>query len=239
MSTNSQIDLYKTSSASPPSADNTTEAIETHTLQTPPPTTLPALSDIPGAQVIPVGHSKVIYVPTWVPDPSRLFEELRQHLLFTPERLKMFGKDITVKLRQTANYGRDYDYNKNAKPALPWPTSGPLMELKSRLESTTGGTYSQCACNLYPNGAATIGVHHDKRGPVLIASASFGAERQMGFCAKGENRFDRSLPLVTLASGSLLLFDGDFNRNYKHGIVEDKSVPGERISVTCRQFAGK
>lgn len=46
MSTNSQIDLYKTSSASPPTADKT---IEPPTLQTSPPVTPPELSDIPDA----------------------------------------------------------------------------------------------------------------------------------------------------------------------------------------------
>ncbi len=51
----------------------------------------------------------------------------------------------------------------------------------------------------------------------------------MGFCAKDEDKIARSLPIVTLASGSLLLFDSNFNRNYKHGIVVDRSVSGERI----------
>jgi alkylated DNA repair dioxygenase AlkB len=192
------------------------------------------LSDIPGAQVIRVGHSEVIYVPTWLPDPDEWFELLKT-LPWTAEEIMMYGRELCLR-RQTVNYGDHYNYNPKAKPALPWTTSRPVMELKSRLEHATGGIYTQCACNRYSDGSVIIGVHRDKRDPILIASISFGAERQMGFCARGEKQIDRSLPLVTLASGSLLLFDGEFNRSYKHGIVPDKSVKGERISVTFRQF---
>jgi hypothetical protein len=45
--------------------------------------------------------------------------------------------------------------------------------------------------------------------------------------------------MVPLASGSLLLFSDAVNDNYKHTIIEDKSVRGPRISVTFREFAAK
>ena len=37
--------------------------------------------------------------------------------------------------------------------------------------------------------------------------------------------------MVPLASGSLLLFSDIINENFKHTIIEDKSVRGQRISV--------
>jgi hypothetical protein len=60
----------------------------------------------------------------------------------------------------------------------------------------------------------------------------------MGFAPKGA-KLDKSLPMVPLASGSLLLFSDAVNENYKHTIIEDKSVRGPRISVTFREFAPK
>jgi hypothetical protein len=79
-------------------------------------------------------------------------------------------------------------------------------------------------------------LHHDKRHPLLVASISFGAVRTMGFASRG-GKLDKSLPMVPLASGSLLLFSDVINENFKHTIVEDKSVRGPRISVTFREFA--
>jgi alkylated DNA repair dioxygenase AlkB len=88
-------------------------------------------------------------------------------------------------------------------------------------------------------GSVGIGYHSDADDPVLIASISFGAVRQMGFCATHGTKLDPSLPQIALAAGSLLLFDDAFNSHYKHGIQPDASIRDPRICVTFRAFSPK
>ena len=193
-----------------------------------------SLPYIPRAKKIPVGDLFVLYVEHWLPDPEGWWSRLKD-LAWSAEEVKMYGKALKLK-RQTANYGDNYGYNPNAKPGLPWPDSGPVMDIKKMLEEVTGKAFTQCACNLYEDGKIVIGAHHDKRNPSLIASVSFGAERKMGFCEHSHNTIDKTLPLITLAPGSLVLFDSTFNSKYKHGIVEDKTISEPRISMTYRVF---
>lgn len=193
---------------------------------------------IPGSQIITVGDSAVLYIEHWLPDPEGWYARCKD-IAFSPEELQMFGKPLTLE-RQTANYGNFYDYNPKAKPAMPWPASGPIADIRKMLEEATGVSFTQCACNLYQHGGVKIGAHQDKRNPSLIASISLGAERTMGFCkivGKGKDgKIDKDLPLISLAPGSLLLFDAEFNSRYKHAIAEDKSVTEPRISLTYRAF---
>jgi alkylated DNA repair dioxygenase AlkB len=190
---------------------------------------------IEGLTSIKLGDGELLYAETWLPDAEQWFELLKTEVPWSPETVKMYGKPLVLR-RETCNYGEDYDYNVNAKPAIEW--DGPVLELKKMLEDATGRVFTQCACNLYPDGETGIGLHHDKRHPLLVASISFGAVRTMGFAPKG-GKLDKSLPMVPLASGSLLLFADVINENFKHTIVEDKSVHGPRISVTFREFATK
>jgi alkylated DNA repair dioxygenase AlkB len=189
--------------------------------------------NIEGLTSIRLGDAELLYVERWLPDSEQWFEHLKSEVPWSPESVKMYGKPLVLK-RETCNFGEDYDYNVNAKPAIEW--DGPVLELKKMLEDATGRVFTQCACNLYPDGETGIGLHHDKRHPLLVASISFGAVRTMGFAPKG-GKLDKSLPMVPLASGSLLLFADVINENFKHSIVEDKSVRGPRISVTFREFA--
>jgi alkylated DNA repair dioxygenase AlkB len=195
--------------------------------------TLPDEIKIEGMTSIKLGDSHLLYAEKWLSDADQWFERLKNEVLWSPETVMMYGKPLVLE-RQTCNFGDDYDYNVNAKPAVEW--GGPVLELKKMLEEFTGRVFTQCACNLYPDGETGIGLHHDKRHPSLVASISFGAVRTMGFAPKG-GKLDKSLPMVPLASGSLLLFTDVINENFKHTIVEDKSVRGPRISVTFREFA--
>ncbi len=188
---------------------------------------------IEGMTSIKLGSSELLYAESWLANADQWFERLKNEVPWSAETVRMYGKPLVLR-RETCNYGDDYDYNANAKPAIEW--GGPVLELKSMLERLTGRAFTQCACNLYPDGETGIGLHHDKRHPLLVASISFGAVRTMGFAPKG-GKLDKSLPMVPLAPGSLLLFSDAVNENFKHAIVGDKSVRGPRISVTFREFS--
>jgi alkylated DNA repair dioxygenase AlkB len=193
---------------------------------------VPFQASIEGMISTKLGVSDLKYAESWLSDADEWFARLRDEIPWTAETVKMYGKSLVLR-RETCNYGENYDYNVNAKPAIGW--GGPVLELKKILEKFTGRVFTQCACNLYPDGETGIGLHHDKRHPLLVASLSFGAVRTIGFAPKG-GKLDKSLPMIALAAGSLLLFTDAVNENFKHTIVEDKAVLGPRISVTFREF---
>jgi alkylated DNA repair dioxygenase AlkB len=124
-----------------------------------------------------LGDSELLYAESWLPNADGWFDRLRNDVPWSAERVMMYGKDLVLR-REICNYGADYDYNPKAKPAVEW--GGPVAELKTMLETFTGRVFTQCACNLYPDGETGIGLHHDKRHPLLVASISFGAVRAMG-----------------------------------------------------------
>jgi alkylated DNA repair dioxygenase AlkB len=141
-----------------------------------------------------LGDGEVIYVPNWLDNPDAYLGMERYD--FTPERVKMYGKSLTL-TRQTANHGLAYTYNVDAKPPTEW--SEPALEIKKRLEEATGRTFQQCANNYYPDGNIGIGLHVDKSTridgklvkPNLIASVSIGAERMMCWAKFGESKPER------------------------------------------------
>lgn len=194
-----------------------------------------ATLDIPGGKWIEVGDQAVYYVEHWLPDPEAWFEELDK-LPWSPERVKMFGKDITC-ARETIHYGEPYAFNPLSKPPFPWADAPPVDRLRQLANASTGRNFSQAALNYYHDGSVIISPHHDKKNPLVVVSISVGAVRDIGFCIHGESKIDGRLPLISLAPGSLLLFDSTFNEKYKHGIKDDKSVTEPRISATFRAFA--
>lgn len=187
--------------------------------------------------IVRVGDSAVLYLEDFILDEPRVFEQLKALPQWSPEALKMYGKDIITE-RETINFGQHYDYNPAAKPAYAWGESDAVTNLRNLLQRVLRIPMTQCALNYYPDKSAYIGLHHDKKGPEIIISLSFGSHRDMGFGFHKDTgeRPNKTLPTITLSPGSLLLFTGAFNSVYKHCITKSKRECGERISATFRAF---
>jgi alkylated DNA repair dioxygenase AlkB len=163
-------------------------------------------------------------------EATKWFERLFRETPWTAEVVTMLGKQHVLR-RQTAQFGRDYDYNPTAQAAREWT---PLMlELKALVEEATRTSFDSALCNLYPDGAARIGWHSDAGHPELIASLSLGAVRVFKFAPIGSNRAVFSMEP---AHGSLLLIPRNVNDAYKHSIAESKRCREARINVTFRKF---
>jgi alkylated DNA repair dioxygenase AlkB len=205
-----------------------------------------------------LGEGTLLYVPKFIENPDELYEESKK-LSFTPETVKMFGKISTLKKRQTVDYGVEYSYNAGAKKSIEWE---PLaLAMKQKLEESLGKVLQQCACNWYLDPEGYISAHVDKSTvlpggskkspPKTIVSLSLGAERIMALrpINAGHEGQDRNMMitlkeanacdalLIALEPGSLVIFDGVVNHAWKHAIPQsDKAKPGERISLTYREF---
>jgi hypothetical protein len=144
---------------------------------------------IEGLTSIRLGDAELLYADAWLSDADQWFERLKKEVPLSPETIKMYGKPLVLR-RETCNYGEDYDYNINAKPAIEW--AGAVLELKKMLEDATGRVFTQCACNLYPDGETGIGLHHDKRHPLLVAVDQLRSHAHNGL--RSEGRQTRQVP---------------------------------------------
>jgi alkylated DNA repair dioxygenase AlkB len=187
----------------------------------------------PDFEVLTIAPGYVLkYLPNFLPTnaATKWFERLLAGTPWTAEVVTMLGKQHVLR-RQTAQFGRDYDYNPTAQIAREWT---PLMlELKALAEQATHTTFDSALCNLYPDGAAGIGWHSDAGHPELIASLSLGAVRVFKFAPIGSNRAVFSMEP---AHGSLLLIPRNVNDAYKHCIAESKRCREPRINFTFRKF---
>lgn len=172
------------------------------------------------------------YIPEFY--PRRAADAVLEALLATdmaPEIVRMFGADVVTR-RRTAQYGVQYSYNASAKTPVPWT---PLMrEMRESVEELTG-PLDGALIQLYPDGDAGIGWHRDKGEPEIIASLSFGAEREIAFGA-GPARSCEELRRIPLQHGSLLLIPAATNNALKHRLPTVKRLTAPRASVTLRRF---
>jgi alkylated DNA repair dioxygenase AlkB len=172
------------------------------------------------------------YLASFLPpnEATKWFERLLAGTPWTAEVVTMLGKQHVLR-RQTAQFGRDYDYNPTAQAAREWT---PLMlDVKALVEQATHTTFDSALCNLYPDGAAGIGWHSDAGHPELIASLSLGAVRVFKFAPIGSNSAVFSMEP---GHGSLLLIPRKVNDAFKHSIAESKRCREPRINVTFRKF---
>ena len=166
----------------------------------------------------------------------KYFNELLHKIDWAPEKLVMFGKEITTK-RKVAFYGdslMSYTYSNKTKQALTWTPL--LMEIKELISSYTGSNYNACLLNLYHDGEEGMGWHSDDEKEIVpnssIASLSFGAERKFAI----KHKISKETQSILLENGSLLEMLGSFQKNWLHSMPKSKKIIDSRINLTFRQM---
>lgn len=106
-----------------------------------------------------------------------------------------------------------------------------LAELRERLRVEAGFDSNLVLLNRYRDGTDTMGWHRDDEPGLQarVASLSIGSPRRFLLRAPGA---PRSVAL-TLAHGSLLLFDG----RLRHALPRTRRQVGERVNLTFRRVA--
>jgi len=167
-------------------------------------------------------------------DAYHYLECLLSTIKWKNDEVVIYGKKIVTK-RKVAWYGDkpfEYTYSNTTKKALPWTSE--LLELKQSVEEETGETFNSCLLNLYHNGSEGMAWHSDdeialKRNGA-IASLSFGAERKFSFKHKKTNE---TVSLV-LQHGSLLVMQGETQKNWLHSLPATKKIDESRVNLTFR-----
>ena len=161
-------------------------------------------------------------------EADKLFSWMQTHISWQTETIRLYGKTHQVP-RLIAWVGEDgLNYQYSGKPHIGegWPPQ--LHELRSRVSVLLGDTPNYLLLNRYRDGSDGMGWHRDDESGhgVTIASLSLGATRRFLIREEGA---DRSQSL-TLANGSLLLFDG----RVRHALPKTRRPVGERINLTFR-----
>ena len=173
-------------------------------------------------------------------------------LAWQPDSLIIAGRPV-VSRRHVAWHGDApyrYRYSCTEKVALPWTSD--LLQLKELVEhslhpiapegvsrpaeqvNSPSLGFNSCLANLYHNGSEGMAWHSDNerelkpRAP--IACLSLGAERRFAL----KHRTTGQRLQIILASGSVLVMQGEMQAHWLHSIALSPKVESERISLTFR-----
>lgn len=147
-------------------------------------------------------------------------------------KVMMYDKEI-LQPRFSAWYGvkRRKDSKREALPWLP-----ELLEIKERVQLSTGISFDGVLLNLYRDGRDSVAWHSDKDTlPGLkteIASISIGEERNFDFRSKTNHKQRYS---IRLQHGALLMMKGDLQRYWEHRIAKSPAPMKPRINMTFRK----
>ena len=143
--------------------------------------------------------------------------------------------------RLTAWYGdagASYAYSGVELHPLPWTPV--LLDIKARIEKTTGSSFNSVLLNYYRDHRDSVGFHSDDEPELgerpVIASLSLGAERTFILKHKKLKGMQETPCAFAPASGSLLLMRGDTQRCWRHGVPKENRPCGPRVNLTFRKI---
>jgi alkylated DNA repair dioxygenase AlkB len=164
------------------------------------------------------------------------FARLKDETPWRQRSMRFYDKEVLQPLL-TAWYGdlgATYFYSGIRNDPLPWTDL--IIDMKSDIENMLQHRFNSVLLNYYRNGQDSIGFHCDDEPELgdrpLIASLSLGAPRTLIFKNKlGQYPNQR----VELYNNTLLVMEGDTQKNWFHGINKTKR-DGERINMTFRNI---
>jgi alkylated DNA repair dioxygenase AlkB len=191
----------------------------------------------PQTNLLPFGGEVYYYGSVFAPkESSEYYQALMNTIEWRNDEAMMFGKKIITK-RKVAWYGDtnfDYTYSKVTKQALPWTPE--LVALKARCTDLTKSPFNSCLLNLYHSGEEGMAWHSDDEKDLVdsaaIASLSFGATRKFGF----KHKETKQTVYVILEPGSVLVMQGDTQKNWLHRLPPTTKVRTPRVNLTFRSM---
>jgi alkylated DNA repair dioxygenase AlkB len=164
---------------------------------------------------------------------------LVRELAWEQRHIVLFGKRI-LQPRLIAWAGElPYRYSGQTLEARAWPEPArpTIAPLCTQVGALAGVEYNHVLINRYRDGNDSMGYHADAEpelGPdPVIATLSLGEPRRFAIKRHKGSESARSL---RLGNGSLLVMGGTCQRHYRHALLREPSVGGERLSLTFRRL---
>lgn len=182
----------------------------------------------------------ITYYPNFfnTEDSNLYLKNLLKTINWQQDTITVYGKKH-LQPRLTAFYadnGKTYKYSNIIMQ--PHTFKNDLLKIKNKIETKLKIKFTSCLANLYRNGNDGNGWHADNEKELgknpIIASVTFGAERSFQFKHKTNKLLKTKL---TLQHGSLLLMQGETQKNWLHQIPKTKKNIGKRINLTFRIIA--
>ncbi|PWN53067.1 hypothetical protein IE53DRAFT_310906 [Violaceomyces palustris] len=205
-----------------------------------------AVQGLPGAEV----YYKKDFVR---PKQAKLWlKELESLQEWYRPKLKVYGREIQQS-RQIAAFSTEdgLQLKYSGHPVIMHHPFPPLLQEISEILSSddclgSEVRFNHVMLNRYQDGSIYIGKHSDNLENKVIVTLSLGAPRSWIMERKRPQSSQKSVatndeaPKVkkrwTLENGSLLVMQGDTQRNYTHEIPKELKVKEPRISITFRQL---
>ena len=185
--------------------------------------------------VINSDEADLEYQPDFIghQDALSLYKKLVDETKWTQEIVQVYGKSHPAPRLScwVSDPTMSYSYSYSRMEPTVWTDT--LLELKTKIENSTGFTFNSVLLNYYRDGQDTTGWHSDDeielgKNPI-IASISLGAPRDFFLRHK-------SKPLkhkMTLENGSLLMMKGSTQHFWQHHVPKRANSLG-RINLTFR-----
>jgi alkylated DNA repair dioxygenase AlkB len=188
-------------------------------------------------QNLPLQGANVTYHPDFFSceEADSYFEAIQRQASWRQLPIVLFGKRV-LQPRLIAWYGErgiGYSYSGIHFEASGWLSA--LDMIRHVLREKLGHDFNAVLCNRYRDGGDSMGWHSDDElvlgAQPLIASVSLGETRQFRLRKKSDT--SRSYKL-DLAHGSVLIMEGDTQKNWQHSLPKVSGDCGERINLTFR-----
>jgi alkylated DNA repair dioxygenase AlkB len=201
------------------------------------------MADLPlpldSAQVTPARG--FVYYPNFleVDRAGRLLDLFWSELGWQHQTIRLYGQLVKQPRLSCwyADEGTQYSYSGLNLTSLPWHPA--LSNLKYELENKLNTCFNSVLANAYRDGGDSMGWHSDDETELgkipCIASVSLGE------CRRFLIRSNRSGPSqrMNLDHGSLLVMQGDSQRDYKHALPKSRRLMDLRINLTFRMVYNK
>lgn len=189
------------------------------------------------SQALPLVDAHIMYKPCFLSkaEADDYFQYFLAAVPWQQDYIRIFGK-THPQPRLTALYGNNgKPYAYSGIQMQPHAFSDMLLQLKYKLESELGTSFTSCLLNLYRDGRDSNGWHADNETALgsnpTIASLSLGQERY--FHLKHRSRKELKHKMM-LEHGSLLMMQGATQEHWLHSIPKTTRKIGPRINLTFR-----
>jgi alkylated DNA repair dioxygenase AlkB len=185
---------------------------------------------------LPIADGGLRYAGCFLPaeQADGLLQALISGVPWQQAEIRLFGRKVLTPRLSCWMGDADAVYRYSNTTFAPEPWLDCILALKHQVEAAAGTQFNSVLLNYYRSGQDAMGWHSDDEpelGPQPeIASLSLGGVRR--FLLREKNGGPSSA--IELAHGSLLLMQGDTQKNYRHSLPRTAAAVAARINLTFR-----
>ena len=186
--------------------------------------------------LIDTGRSRLLVIKNFTPDYFDHFRNLKLDLIHEPP-IVVFGKQCNQRrnVRLFSNDSTGYGYSSQTIKSLQLEDDV-MIGVMNKVNENLGTKFNGILVNEYTDGTKTVGAHADNEDGLdkiksCVAGIAYGATRifRVRDMITNEIVLDHNHDPC-----SLIVMDGDFQKEFKHEIPQQKKIKDCRISLTFR-----